>query len=150
MFDSNAIFTPRSARSALRDVRPVAERIRRVYRSIERRRHGRGQPIQPDGPVDRRYFALVAELNRLLERLSGMGVLVQDFKHGLVDFPARWAGRPVFLCWQVGEESLDYWHPASAVHPCMARDAGRRRVDDDGPWEPGDEGARLADSEALA
>ena len=150
MFDSKAIFTPRSARSALCDVRPLAERIRRVYRSIERRRDGRGQPIRPDGPVERRYFALVEELNRLLERLSGMGVLVQDFKQGLVDFPARRAGRPVFLCWQVGEESLDYWHPASVVTRCTAGNAGRRPVDDDGPWEPGQKGARLVDSAALA
>jgi hypothetical protein len=153
MSDHNAIFTPRSARSALHDVRPVAERIRRVYRSLERRRDGSGPSVQVDGPVERRYFALVMELNRLLDRLSGMGVLVQDFKRGLVDFPARRDGRPVFLCWQIGEETLDHWHPASGSEvapPCTSGRGGRRPVDDDGPWEREGDGVALADSDALA
>jgi hypothetical protein len=35
----------------------------------------------------------------------------------------------VWLCWKVGESSLGFWHEQEAGF------AGRRPVDEDGPWE---------------
>jgi hypothetical protein len=32
----------------------------------------------------------------------------------LLDFPAMRAGREVCLCWQRGEESIEYWHEVEA------------------------------------
>jgi hypothetical protein len=47
--------------------------------------------------------AAVEELNRL-------GVLVKDLDRGLVDFPALRQGEEVLLCWQVGEDTVAFWH----------------------------------------
>jgi hypothetical protein len=51
-----------------------------------------------------------ARIEGYLKELHGLGVEVKDYDRGLVDFPAERDGRPVFLCWQMGEESVSHWH----------------------------------------
>ena len=85
--------------------------------------------IAPEQPVERRYFALVRELHGELDAIRRGGVRIGDLRQGLLDFPALREGRRVWLCWRVGEPTLEYWHEA---------DGGaeqRRRVDEDGPWQ---------------
>jgi Uncharacterized conserved protein (DUF2203) len=46
-----------------------------------------------------------------LEELSARGIILRDASRGLVDFPSRRrSGRVVFLCWQLGEDDLAWWH----------------------------------------
>ena len=45
-----------------------------------------------------------------IESIQGHGVLVKDVNSGLLDFPAEREGRVVFLCWRIGESSVDHWH----------------------------------------
>ncbi len=119
-------FTPRSARRALEALRPAAEKLCRLYRTLERHCPAR---ILPDQPVDPTYFALVARLHATLSEIHRRGAQVKDLRRGQLNFPARRAGREVLLCWQVGEATLGFWHE---------RDGGfdrRRPVDEDGPWE---------------
>jgi hypothetical protein len=44
-----------------------------------------------------------------LKELSDLGVEVKDLERGLVDFPAERAGRPVYLCWELGETLVTHW-----------------------------------------
>jgi len=119
-------FTPARARQALEFVRPEAERILRLYGMLERRHP---VPAGPDEAVEPAYFRLLVHLHSAVERLAARGVRVKDPKLGLVDFPALRAGREVWLCWKVGEPSVEHWHEREAGF------AGRRRIDDDGPWD---------------
>lgn len=119
-------FTPSSARRALAEIRPVAERMSGLFRKLETLCPGR---IDCDQPVNGTYFLLVRCLHVAISQLEGRGVRVEDPKKGLVGFPARRAGRTVLLCWQVGEPTLAYWREPEAGHH------GRRLVDEDGPWE---------------
>ena len=50
-------------------------------------------------------------LRRETERLSSLGIILRDVDSGLLDFPAERDGRPVFLCWQLGEDEVGHWHP---------------------------------------
>ncbi len=50
------------------------------------------------------------EVRRLLETLNEAGIVVRDLDRGLIDFPSLLDGREVYLCWELGEESVDYWH----------------------------------------
>jgi len=137
MADRIATFTPTTARSALERVRPAAERMCEVYRALERQRPS---AVESDQAVDPKYFSLVQDLRGVLDLLDNIGVQVKDLKRGLVDFPARRAGRPVLLCWQVGEGGLGFWHD---LHSGFA---GRRPVDEDGPWEGEPEALELPGS----
>jgi len=64
------------------------------------------------------------ELRRLRLRMSGIvdqmaadvawmderDIVLRDIATGLLDFPALAAGRPVWLCWRLGEERVEHWH----------------------------------------
>lgn len=119
-------FTPRSARNKLGELRPVAETICRLYRTMELKRPRR---ITAEQPVDPEYFALLRRLHEGLDAVRASGARVEDLREGRIDFPARRDGRHVLLCWQVGEGSLRFWREPGA------RYSGRRLVDEDGPWE---------------
>jgi hypothetical protein len=46
-----------------------------------------------------------------LEELSDRGVILRQLPHGLVDLPSTGEdGELRFLCWQVGEPELAWWH----------------------------------------
>jgi hypothetical protein len=47
------------------------------------------------------------------ERISKFGVILRDFKTGLLDFPARQGDFEYFLCWKLDDENLSYWHPTT-------------------------------------
>ncbi|MCL5967401.1 MAG: DUF2203 domain-containing protein [Firmicutes bacterium] len=53
---------------------------------------------------------LVAEANRRLGEVHEMGCRVTDVELGLVDFPARLDSHEVYLCWQLGEDQVAYYH----------------------------------------
>jgi hypothetical protein len=68
--------------------------------------------------VDRDRFLQVkvrreSEAERLrnaVEQLQDLGCLVKDLDMGLVDFPTLFRGQEVYLCWKLGEPSIEYWH----------------------------------------
>jgi hypothetical protein len=72
-------------------------------------------------PIDRSLRTLLA-FKRLLEEFARREIQIKDLDRGLVDFPAVVGGREVFLCWERGEEDIDYWHDLEAGY------AGRERL----------------------
>ena len=51
------------------------------------------------------------ELITCFQKIIEMGIVVKGIDNGLVDFPfIRENGEEVFLCYLLGEESIDYWH----------------------------------------
>ena len=50
------------------------------------------------------------EVQRLLGALQEAGIVVRDIDRGLIDFPAIREGREVYLCWELGEDEIEYWH----------------------------------------
>ncbi len=69
---------------------------------------------RPDTTRDRRrsraFTELKAEIVRLMNRVEAHGCVVKDIGLGLLDFPSMREGRPVYLCWKVGEPELGHWH----------------------------------------
>jgi hypothetical protein len=47
---------------------------------------------------------------RLVRALSELGILIKDLDTGLVDFPTLRQGREVYLCWQLDEPHISWWH----------------------------------------
>ncbi len=59
-------------------------------------------------------FQAAAEVQAVLDEIDEMGVILRDIPTGLCDFPAVRAGRPVYLCWRLGEDEVGWWHPRDA------------------------------------
>ena len=47
-------------------------------------------------------------------RSAEAGIVLRDIDRGLIDFPAIVDGREVYLCWELGEDEVDYWHDPDA------------------------------------
>ena len=53
---------------------------------------------------------LVRRMEAAVHRLDEWDVTLRDIGSGLIDFPALVGGRPVWLCWRLGEPAISYWH----------------------------------------
>ena len=54
------------------------------------------------------------EVRRLLETVEEAGIVLRDIDRGLVDFPAVIDDREVYLCWELGEDEIGFWHEISS------------------------------------
>lgn len=52
----------------------------------------------------------VANAEAAVKSIEETGCLLKDVERGLVDFPAVLNGAEVYLCWQRGEERIEFWH----------------------------------------
>jgi hypothetical protein len=70
------------------------------------------------------YVESVSHLMLLIHQIKDLGVLLKDAEKGLCDFPYLRQGKVVYLCWQLGEENIGYWHDIEAGF------AGREPLDE--------------------
>jgi hypothetical protein len=71
-----------------------------------------------------RMQGLVDQMQAAVLEIDGWGIQLREIETGLVDFPALVAGRPVWLCWRLGEERVQWWHEIAEGFD------GRRRIED--------------------
>jgi hypothetical protein len=64
--------------------------------------------------LQREAQALASEIEEYIAELHELGVEAKGLDTGLVDFPGEIDGRRVYLCWRVGEPSVQYWHDVDA------------------------------------
>ncbi len=64
--------------------------------------------------LEREVAVLAAELEHFHQELAALGVEFKDYSMGLVDFPAEHDGRPICLCWRLGEPAVAFWHEIDA------------------------------------
>jgi hypothetical protein len=51
-----------------------------------------------------------ARMKGALEQVQATGCEVKDLDIGLVDFLTYYRGEDVYLCWKLGESSIEFWH----------------------------------------
>ncbi|HLC32225.1 MAG TPA: DUF2203 domain-containing protein [Candidatus Nanoarchaeia archaeon] len=61
-------------------------------------------------PVNKEFHRLYYQFYGAIESMNDLGVIVKDIDEGLIDFPFKIGKKEVFLCWQLGEERIEYWH----------------------------------------
>ncbi len=126
------LYEVEEARALLPRLRPVLERLREAFaalrgaRALEaaQRRAALtdGHPIAAphDAAADGERAAHEATLRECLRRLEEWGVELKDPARGLVDFHHQRGGETVFLCYELGEADIAWWHTMAAGY------AGRR------------------------
>jgi hypothetical protein len=53
---------------------------------------------------------LIDQMQAGVARLVEMDIMLRDISTGLIDFPALVSGRPIWLCWRLGEQDVAHWH----------------------------------------
>lgn len=61
-------------------------------------------------PVGIHYVKSLQDISTNLHAIHELGVVVKDIDLGLCDFPHVRDGRVVYLCWQLGEKEIRWWH----------------------------------------
>ena len=81
--------------------------------SLLRRRRSNGHSSSEEeiAETERVVSELTRRLQEAVAEITGRGIQVRDIGRGLVDFPSNRQGDIVYLCWQRGEPSIDWWHP---------------------------------------
>jgi hypothetical protein len=70
-----------------------------------------GPPISSELRLTRlRMQGLIDQMAAGVARIDALGLTLRDIERGLIDFPALVSGRQVWLCWQLGETSIGWWH----------------------------------------
>jgi hypothetical protein len=74
------------------------------------------------GELVNKYVKCLAVIKDILLRFRKREIQVKDLDRGLIDFPAYLGGKEVFLCWEKGEEDIEFWHDLASGY------AGRERL----------------------
>ncbi|MAG38990.1 hypothetical protein CMO90_02775 [Candidatus Woesearchaeota archaeon] len=60
--------------------------------------------------LNKKFHYLSNNFFRILENLIKKGCFVKNLDEGIVDFYSFFDGREIFLCWRIGEKTINYWH----------------------------------------
>lgn len=131
--DFKRLFTVEEANATLPLVRAICADMSELSQSLLERRerlaHLAGRraaagKTDPNDPYLEELAQVEKDLNDESERLQeyvtelrDLGVEPKDAPKGLVDFPSMMDDRVVFLCWQLGEAEVLYWHEVADGFP---------------------------------
>jgi len=123
---SPRLFTLEQARAALSEVEPLVERLVEsradqlaASARLEELRsvvagNGHGGERERAAEAARSLDEANGRIQAALAALADLGVVVKSMDAGLVDFLSLRDGEQVFLCWQLGESDIGYWHGLDA------------------------------------
>jgi len=98
---------------ALRDQRGELVDLRDRVLELEREAEEAAGTEEGVGELRRirlRMQGLIDQMQAGVARLVDLEVQLRDIPSGLIDFPALAAGRPIWLCWRLGEGPIEFWH----------------------------------------
>jgi hypothetical protein len=112
------------ANEALRELEPIlaalrdqrAELIRLRDRVLAATSGGEAAPSDPAEELRRlrmRMQGVIDQMQAGVARIDEIGATLRDIETGLIDLPALASGRPIWLCWRLGEGPIEWWHELS-------------------------------------
>jgi len=118
-------FTIEEANQRLPLISKIVNDIVLLYADIHQRRERlvsvRQKSMSHDSSHNNMYGDELVEIERdietdiqhyqgYVEELRALDVELKDPEKGLVDFRSLFDGREVYLCWQLGESEIGFWH----------------------------------------
>lgn len=113
------LFTLEEANALLPTLKALlkkGDRARAAFTSLaEYAREAAAHATEGGGtPVGGEYALYLVSFFEAMREINSHGIEVKDFERWLCDFPHMREGRVVFLCWQRGEDSIQWWHDIEA------------------------------------
>lgn len=68
------------------------------------------------------WLELMDRFQETSRKLEKKEIQVKNLDRGLIDFPSIRNGLEVFLCWEMGEEDIGFWHDIASGY------AGRKAI----------------------
>ena len=107
-------FTREEAEALLPTVEPMLRELRTARdRLTDAEAHqllADTAPTNGGGAPGREVGEGFLEVRRLLGGIQELGIVIRDIDRGLIDFPAVIDGEEVYLCWQLDEDGIAWWH----------------------------------------
>jgi hypothetical protein len=113
------LFTVDEANELLPNVRVLVEQILENIRRLKRASETviRKEGLDPETPNlmnrlrdDSEIAKLIGQVKGWVEEINSYGCICKGVEQGLIDFPCMLGAEVVFLCWQIGESSVNHWH----------------------------------------
>lgn len=113
------LFTVNEANELLPALRPLVEQILENIRRLKNASETviRREQLDPERPdlmerlrQDADIARLISELQGFVDQINSHGCVCKGIEQGLIDFPCVLGSEVVFLCWQLGEPQVGYWH----------------------------------------
>jgi len=112
----------------LRDLRDEVVALRDAHQLREAALTAETGEARDDDPelvrLRLRTRGLVDQMQADAAWLDDRDIVLRDISTGLLDFPSTVNGRPIWLCWRLGEGSVTAWHTHEEGF------AGRRPIDE--------------------
>ena len=91
----------------LTELRLLRQRLQRQDERLAELQHDHGDQ---GGERVEEWVRNLARLRELFAEFSSREIQIKDLDRGLIDFPSLRGDREVFLCWEEGEEDIEFWH----------------------------------------
>ena len=118
---SEVLYSIEHANAALPLLRAIVTDVVRLEHTIvtttRAYRRLKADPRKPQAELNyaqRELSELVAERDACAAELSELGVRLGDPARGVCDFPSELDGELVYLCWELGEERVEFYHALDA------------------------------------
>ena len=110
----------------LPQVRQWLERLNKLRADLDKFDQRMQRLIEPGrdvgGSLVNSWVKVLAEIKEVLSEFFRREIQLKDLERGLVDFPAFIGAKEVFLCWEQGEEDIEFWHDLESGY------AGREKL----------------------
>jgi hypothetical protein len=135
------LFTVNEANELLPELRPLVEQILENIRRLKSASETviRREQLDADAPDlmehlrgDAEIAKLIGQVQSWVEEINAHGCVCKGVEQGLIDFPCMLGAEVVFLCWQLGEPNVGFWHGIEDGF------AGRKPLLDDDDSDPED------------
>jgi len=108
-------FTLEEANKLVPEFSQYFEEIFQLHETLKPERHKKElvtQSLSKNGGWSNsaEYLENSFKVSKILDKILKTGAVVKDLQRGLVDFPNLSEGKEIFLCWQIGEKQVKFWH----------------------------------------
>ncbi len=110
-------FTLDEARSILPAIEENLRKLRKLHSALEFLSNIEIENNDGDPELDllitrlnMEYYKKLYLYHKYLSKLLTKGAVIKDIPRGMIDFYSKHEERDIFLCWQIGEKDIMYWH----------------------------------------